>query len=84
MFLRAGLATPETSIFHPIFMRGVYKRFAEHTLLEGTYLVDNGICSQGELDRLAVELPAIADDETVAIALAIMQGTWARRPIVAI
>jgi SAM-dependent methyltransferase len=80
LYLEAGLPDPETAIFHPIYLRGERKRFGEFTLLEGTYFVDQGICSQAELDRLAAELAAIAADETIAVAQAIMQGTWARKP----
>jgi hypothetical protein len=74
LYLEAGLPDPETAIFHPIYLRGERKRFGEFTLLEGTYFVDQGICSQAELDRLAAELAAIAADETIAVAQAISCG----------
>ena len=81
MFLEAGLAAPETAIAHPIYLRGEHKRLWEYSLLEaGAYTVQNGICTQAELERLAADLAAVAADETIAVAQAAMPVTWARKP----
>jgi ubiquinone/menaquinone biosynthesis C-methylase UbiE len=81
MFLEVGLERLESAIIHPIYLRGEGKRLWEYTLLEGTFMVDNGICDQAELNRLAAELAAIAADETIAVAQATMPVTWARKPV---
>lgn len=81
MFLEAGLAAPETALIHPIHLRGERKRLWEYSLLEaGAFTVEKGVCTQAELDALAAELAAIAADETIAVALAAMPVTWARKP----
>ena len=81
MFLEAGLGAPETALVHPIHLRGERKRLWAYSLLEaGAYTVEQGICTQAELDRLAVDLAAIAADETISVAAAAMPVTWARKP----
>jgi SAM-dependent methyltransferase len=81
MFLDAGLSGPETSFVHPIYQRGERKRLWEYSFLEaGAYTVENGLCTQAELDALAVDLAAVAADETIAVAQAVMPVTWARKP----
>lgn len=81
MFLAAGLPAPETALFHPIHLRGERKRLWEYSFLEaGAFTVEKGVCTQAELDALAVDLAAVAADETVAVALAAMPVTWARKP----
>jgi SAM-dependent methyltransferase len=76
MFLQAGLGAPETALVHPIDLRGERKRLWEHSLLEaGAYTVETGICTQAELDQLAIELAAIAADETISVAHAAMPVT---------
>jgi len=82
MFLAAALPEPEIAIVHPIYLRGERKRLWEHTLLEGApYMIEKGICTQTELDRIAADLASIAADETIAVAQAAMPVTWARKPI---
>ena len=55
------------------------KRLGEYSLLEtAPYLVEKGICSQTELDRLAIDMAAIAADETVAVAQVAKPVIWAR------
>jgi hypothetical protein len=82
MFLEAGLLAPEFALIHPIFLRGERKRLWEYSLLEaGPYTVEKGICTQAELDTLAPDLAAVAADETIAVALAAMPVTWARKPL---
>lgn len=81
MFLEAGLSAPETALVHPIFLRGARKRLWEYSLLEaGAYTVEKGFCTQPELDGLAAELAAVAADESIAVAQAMMPVTWARKP----
>jgi SAM-dependent methyltransferase len=81
MFLEAGLPKPEVAVIHPIYLRGEAKRLWEYTLLEGSsYMVEKGICTQAELDALAVDLAAVATDETIAVAQGSMPVIWARKP----
>jgi ubiquinone/menaquinone biosynthesis C-methylase UbiE len=81
MFLEAGLAAPETALVHPIYLRGERKRLWEYSFLEAsTYMLENGICTEAELNRLAADLAAVAADETIAVAQATMPVTWARKP----
>src|SRR5262245_28806340 len=59
-------------------MRREGKRLWERTLLEGApYMLEKGLCTQAELDKLAEDLAAVAADETIAVALGPMMVTWA-------
>ncbi len=81
MFLDVGLVSPEIAIVHPIYLRGERKRLWEYTLFESSqFMIEYGVCDQAELDRLAIELAAIAADETIAVAQAPMSVVWARKP----
>jgi SAM-dependent methyltransferase len=81
MFAEAGLGKPEVEIVHPVYLRGERKRLWEHTLFEASaYMIEQGLCDQAELDRLAQELAAIAADESIAVAQAAMPVVWARKP----
>ncbi|MGH6894279.1 MAG: class I SAM-dependent methyltransferase [Dongiaceae bacterium] len=80
MFLEAGLVSPEIAIIHPIYLRGERKRLWEYTLFESSqFMIEYGVCDQAELDRLAIELAAVAADETIAVAQAPMSIAWARK-----
>ncbi len=82
LFLEAGLDAPEMALVHPIYLRGERKRLWEYTTLEaGAWTVEQGLCTQGELEALARDLAAVAADETIAVAQAAMPVTWARKPI---
>jgi ubiquinone/menaquinone biosynthesis C-methylase UbiE len=82
MFLKAGLAAPETALVHPIYLRGERKRLWEYSFLEAKpYMLEKGICTEADLDCLATDLAAVAADETIAVAQATMPVTWARKPI---
>jgi len=82
LFLQAGLPKPEIAIIHPIYLRGDGKRLWEYTLLEGApYMVEKGLCTPADLDRLAAELAVVAADETIAVAQGSMPVVWARNPL---
>jgi hypothetical protein len=81
LFLEAGLPKPEVSLIHPIYLRGEGKRLWEYTLLEGApYMIEKGLCTRAELDKLAADLAAVAVDETIAVAQGSMPVVWARKP----
>jgi SAM-dependent methyltransferase len=81
LFLDAGLPKPEVSLIHPIYLRGEGKRLWEYTLLEGApYMIEKGLCTRAELDKLAADLAAVAVDETIAVAQGSMPVVWARKP----
>jgi SAM-dependent methyltransferase len=82
MFLEVGLPKPEVAIIHPVHLRGEGKRLWEYTLLEGApYMIEKGLCTQAELEKLAEELATVAADETIAVAQATMPVTWARKSL---
>ena len=82
MFQEVGLTAPDIAFSHPIYLRGEGKRLWEHTFLEASaFMIENGLCTQTELDQLAGELAAISADETIAVAQATMPVTWARKPV---
>jgi len=82
MFLQAGLVEPETRFIHPVYLRGDQKRLREYSFLEASlHLIDSGLATDAEVERLSVELAVVAADETVSVAQGRMPVTWGRKPL---
>lgn len=80
LFLEAGFSQPEVQIVQPAFVRGEAKRLPEWTLTEcAPALLEAGFSTQEEIDRLAAEMKALAEDETVLFGMARMVQVWARK-----
>jgi ubiquinone/menaquinone biosynthesis C-methylase UbiE len=80
LFLDAGFESPEVALAQPVFLRGDAKRLPEWTLVESApALVEAGLATREEIDRIAAELKAIAEDETTLFGMAQMTQVWARR-----
>jgi len=80
LFLDAGFAQPEVQIVQPVFVRGAAKRLPEWTLTEcAPSLIEAGLSTREEIDRLAAEMKAMAEDETTLFGMARMIQVWARK-----
>lgn len=81
MFLEIGMPPPEVALAQPVFVRGAAKRLPEWTLSEcAPALIQAGLATQEEIDRITAEMKAIAEDETTLIGMARMTQVWARKP----
>lgn len=76
----AGFAEPEVILPQPAFLRGPEKRFWEFTFLEASpAMIESGAASREEVGRLARELKAISEDETILVAQARTPLVWAKK-----
>lgn len=81
MMAQAGLVEPEMAFIQPVYFRGEEKRLWEFTFGEGAArTLEKKLISPAELDNLMAEIAAIAADESIAIAQALMPVCWARKP----
>ncbi len=80
LVLEAGFREPEVTLAQPAFVRGDAKRLPEWTLSEcAPVLIEAGLTTQEEIDRLTAELQSYAEDESTFIAMARMTQVWARK-----
>jgi SAM-dependent methyltransferase len=80
LFRQAGLNRPQVRFDQPVYATGEGKRFWEYTVLEaGPAIIEAGLATAVELERLAQELAAVAQDETIMVAQARKVQLWARK-----
>ncbi|HEY7761298.1 MAG TPA: methyltransferase domain-containing protein [Burkholderiales bacterium] len=81
LFRSVGLADPRVRLDQPVYATGEEKRIWEYTFLEAApAMIQAGLLTPAELDRLSRELAAVAHDETVMVAQARKVQVWARAP----
>jgi SAM-dependent methyltransferase len=79
LFRQLGL-NPQVRFDQPIYATGEGKRFWEYTVLEaGPAIVQAGLATQDDLQRLAEDLAQVARDETILVAQARKVQVWARK-----
>jgi len=80
LFRSTGLADPQVRFDQPVYARGEEKRIWEYTFLEAApAMIEAGLLTPAELERLAQELAVVAHDETVMVAQARKVQVWARK-----
>ena len=80
LFRSTGLADPQVRFDQPVYARGEEKRIWEYTFLEAApAMIEAGLLTPAELERLAQELVVVAHDETVMVAQARKVQVWARK-----
>jgi SAM-dependent methyltransferase len=80
LFREQGLNDPQVRFDQPVYSRGECKRFWEYTVLEaGPAIIEAGLATAVELERLAQALAAVAQDETIIVAQARKVQVWARK-----
>jgi SAM-dependent methyltransferase len=80
LFRTQGLKEPQVRFDQPVYATGEGKRFWEYTVLEaGPAIVQAGLATAGEMERLAQELAGVAGDETIMVAQARKVQVWARK-----
>jgi SAM-dependent methyltransferase len=80
LFRDVGLRDPQMRIDQPVYATGEGKRFWEYTVLEaGPAIVQAGLATPVELERLAQALATVAQDETIMVAQARKIQVWARK-----
>jgi SAM-dependent methyltransferase len=80
LFLEAGMTSPRVTMRQNAFLRGEEKRLWELTLEEARpAIVERGVATNEDLDRVCAELYRIAEDETVLVMLARVTQVWASR-----
>jgi len=81
LFLEIGMPSPKVALAQPVFVRGVAKRLPEWTLTEcAPALLQAGLSTPEEIDRITAEMKTLAEDETTLIGMARMTQVWARKP----
>jgi ubiquinone/menaquinone biosynthesis C-methylase UbiE len=76
--LEAGFQRPEVSFDMPVYMRGPEKRLWELTFAEaGPAIARAGVASAEEVDELAAQMKAEAEDETTLMVQYPLLGAWA-------
>ena len=79
-FREVGFESPRVRIDQPVYIAGKRKRFWEFSFLEtAPAIVDAGLCSAEEVDRLAQEMEAVATDDTSIVAQARMVQVWQQK-----
>jgi SAM-dependent methyltransferase len=79
LFRQLGLQ-PSVRFDQPVYATGEGKRFWEYTVLEaGPAIVQAGLATEHDLERLAAELAAVARDQSIMVAQARKVQVWARR-----
>jgi len=80
LFRKVGFTQPEVGSNFALAVRGERKRLLGMTFVEfAPELVQEGIASQDEVDRIAADLMALADDETTLFGFPLVVQVWATR-----
>jgi len=80
LFRDLGLKHPQVRFDQPVYATGEGKRFWEYTVLEaGPAIVEAGLATPIDLERLAQELATVAQDDTIMVAQARKVQVWARK-----
>ena len=80
LFREAGFARPEVGANFTLALRGEQKRLLGMTFAEfAPELVQEGLASQEEVDRVAADLITLADDETTLFGFPLVAQVWAVR-----
>jgi SAM-dependent methyltransferase len=80
LFRSTGLANPQVRFDQPVYAAGEEKRIWEYTFLEAApAMIQAGLVTPAELEKLTQELVAVARDETVMVAQARKVQVWARK-----
>jgi len=80
VFREVGFARPEVGSNFTLALRGERKRLLGMTFVEfAPELVQEGLATQEEVDRLAAGLMALADDDTTLFGLPLVVQVWATR-----
>ena len=80
LFRDAGFANPQVRFDQPVHAVGEEKRFWEYTVLEAApVMLQAGLTTTAELERLSHELAAVAADATTMFAQARKVQVWARK-----
>jgi 2-polyprenyl-3-methyl-5-hydroxy-6-metoxy-1,4-benzoquinol methylase len=80
LFHEVGFARPEVGANFAMALRGQQKRMLGMTFAEfAPELVQEGLASQEEVDRVAADLITLADDETVLFGFPLVAQVWAVR-----
>jgi len=80
LFRQAGFARPEVASNFVLALRGERKRLLGMTFAEfAPELVQEGLASQEEVDRVAADLMTLADDETKLFGFPLVVQVWAVR-----
>lgn len=80
LFREVGFARPEVGANFALALRGEQKRLLGMTFAEfAPELVNEGLASQEEVDRIAADLFTLADDETTLFGFPLVAQVWAVR-----
>jgi 2-polyprenyl-3-methyl-5-hydroxy-6-metoxy-1,4-benzoquinol methylase len=80
LFHEVGFVRPEVGVNFALALRGEGKRLLGMTFAEfAPELVQEGLASQEETDRVTAELMTLADDETVLFGFPLVVQVWAVR-----
>ena len=80
LFRKAGFDDPQVRFDQPVYLSGEQKRFWEYTFLEaGPAIIEAGLTTHAEWERLAREVADAARDETTMVAQARKVQVWARK-----
>jgi SAM-dependent methyltransferase len=80
LFREVGFAHPEVGANFALALRGEQKRLLGMTFAEfAPELVQDGLASQEEADRVAAALMTLADDETTLFGFPLVAQVWAMR-----
>ena len=81
MMAQVGLVDTEMAFIHPVYLRSEAKRLWEYSFNESeARTLERNLIGRTELDKLKLEVAAVAADESIAIAQARMPVCWARKP----
>jgi ubiquinone/menaquinone biosynthesis C-methylase UbiE len=79
-FQGAGFRNPEIALKQPAFLRGEEKRFWELTLREAIpAIVEAGVARRQDLEQICEDMRAIADNDTILLAVTTVVQAWARK-----
>ncbi len=80
LFREAGFTSPEVAGHMPLVLRGPSKRLLWMTFLEfAPALVQEGIATADEIQKVGEELLHVADDETTLLGMPLMVQVWATK-----
>jgi 2-polyprenyl-3-methyl-5-hydroxy-6-metoxy-1,4-benzoquinol methylase len=80
LFREVGFARPEVGANFALALRGEQKQLLGMTFAEfAPELVQEGLASQEEVDRVAADLITLADDETTLFGFPLVAQVWAAR-----
>ena len=82
LLLDAGLEEVNVSIVQPVALRGDAKRLNPLTMANiADAVIQDGLTSSDDVDRLVTELSAYAEDPSTLAGLPRIVQTWGRRPL---